>query len=691
MDGGPEASPAEGATAENTPLSPRTAEAAAVAVNLGVSFDEAVALISAGAMDAWQAWPESSGAPGPNSTEVASTARSGSDVAVAKDGAVKVSNAARATDLQRCTGRYVRTPHAENEWHSGRVFADAATGLKWANDAGVEWTLRLDTSHTAFECGESNPYRATQPRFTDLVWDSWSHRLSAFTFGPDTFVRVPEDCDLAAEPSADALATNVQTLERHTDEVAGALAQLGSTSSNSTPPMPALSHAALPPSWRVIDMSELDERRRVQLLRQRRWEAWVTEEVNPPEEVRAYSSVWENNALGHGHARSMLDSPQGWSADKNQSNHWLQVDLGVQREVVGFWIQGRANADQWVTELTLQTSLDGDHFSTTPTSSENAEVLDGSEGKNNKARRWLQDAVPARFVRFLPTAWHGHPSARVAVLCLPSAKAESQMGDPAIALYTSDEAQAARNRMVAAAVKELQVASDAVESATVRFDTARAGLATSEESSGCVFPVHSDDFINAAVALGEAGSKHAKAKLHLRSTHLLMGQGYRVGQGPHGPPVHTTAPIYTVDNCTDPCQAAATHTQKVTWSCFFPFLFAAALNAVGIPVLTVEELSAWEKVFEKSAAAWSVLVTRVVEANVGTPELTLSYWLEHSKGGTARFHPDGETQSRLVLDRVNEAVRTDHMIMVNAAAAELVQAGWVGGVRDDCKTASAAK
>ena len=39
--------------------------------------------------------------------------------------------------------------------------------------------------------------------------------------------------------------------------------------------------------------------------------------TNPPETSRTYSSVFGNDAIGTGHARSMLDSPQAWSAADN--------------------------------------------------------------------------------------------------------------------------------------------------------------------------------------------------------------------------------------------------------------------------------------------------------------------------------------------------------------------------------------
>jgi len=40
--------------------------------------------------------------------------------------------------------------------------------------------------------------------------------------------------------------------------------------------------------------------------------------VNPLEKDRSYSSVWAGDGIGTGHARSMIGSPQAWSAQHNQ-------------------------------------------------------------------------------------------------------------------------------------------------------------------------------------------------------------------------------------------------------------------------------------------------------------------------------------------------------------------------------------
>ena len=51
--------------------------------------------------------------------------------------------------------------------------------------------------------------------------------------------------------------------------------------------------------------------------------------INPPESSRTYSSIHANNAIGTGHARSMLDSAQAWSSGSNSVDSWMQIDLCI--------------------------------------------------------------------------------------------------------------------------------------------------------------------------------------------------------------------------------------------------------------------------------------------------------------------------------------------------------------------------
>ncbi|CAK0812764.1 unnamed protein product [Prorocentrum cordatum] len=86
--------------------------------------------------------------------------------------------------------------------------------------------------------------------------------------------------------------------------------------------------------------------------------------TNKPESQRRYSSVWGNNRIGTGHARSALDSVQAWSSRWNRHGHWMQLDLGTSVIVSGVVTQGRANWNQWVTSYQVATSEDGSVWQT---------------------------------------------------------------------------------------------------------------------------------------------------------------------------------------------------------------------------------------------------------------------------------------------------------------------------------------
>ena len=79
--------------------------------------------------------------------------------------------------------------------------------------------------------------------------------------------------------------------------------------------------------------------------------------INPPEEVRTYSSAQDDTY----HRQSMLDSPTAWSTWPQRDHQWLQMDLGRPYTVRGVLVQGRGDAPwrrQYVTKFGVQVSMD---------------------------------------------------------------------------------------------------------------------------------------------------------------------------------------------------------------------------------------------------------------------------------------------------------------------------------------------
>jgi hypothetical protein len=97
-----------------------------------------------------------------------------------------------------------------------------------------------------------------------------------------------------------------------------------------------------------------------------------------------------------------------WSAKTNDTNQWLQVDLGAVESLVAVAIQGRHNLDQWVTNFNIQWSSDLQNWGM-------IENVNGVQDRNSISIFYLPQEALARYVRFIPMEWHNHISMRVDV------------------------------------------------------------------------------------------------------------------------------------------------------------------------------------------------------------------------------------------------------------------------------------
>ena len=144
--------------------------------------------------------------------------------------------------------------------------------------------------------------------------------------------------------------------------------------------------------------------------------------LNPAESTRSYSSVWDSNPIGTGHARSMIDSIQAWSAQYNEVGEWMMIDLESSLPVAGLAIQGRATSStqQWVTGYTVQYWLDGE-------TSADAKYIDSEfmftvpkklgsyrDGEYNEI--YFVTGVVARYFKITVKTWTSHISMRAGVL-----------------------------------------------------------------------------------------------------------------------------------------------------------------------------------------------------------------------------------------------------------------------------------
>jgi len=136
--------------------------------------------------------------------------------------------------------------------------------------------------------------------------------------------------------------------------------------------------------------------------------------INPLEASRTYSSVWDNNAIGTGHARSTLDSDQAWSALRNEAGQWTQADLGSIMLIDRIITMPRKTSPwqgQRVTKFTVQVS--NDNWAWTNVDNK-ATFLGPAVGTDPESKTVAVFAAPvlARFVRIVVVEWSEHISLR---------------------------------------------------------------------------------------------------------------------------------------------------------------------------------------------------------------------------------------------------------------------------------------
>jgi hypothetical protein len=137
------------------------------------------------------------------------------------------------------------------------------------------------------------------------------------------------------------------------------------------------------------------------------------EVVNPAESARSYSSVINNDAVGSKHARSMLDSAQGWSASTNTVGQYMTISLGSVQTVTGVVTQGRSTFySQWVSSYKVQTSPDCSVYSDV----DGGRVFSGNVDMHSKVPNFFTTPVQASCVRLLPQSWVNHMSMRAGVI-----------------------------------------------------------------------------------------------------------------------------------------------------------------------------------------------------------------------------------------------------------------------------------
>ena len=151
------------------------------------------------------------------------------------------------------------------------------------------------------------------------------------------------------------------------------------------------------------------------------------EVVSPVEEKRSYSTVWADNDIGTGHARSEIGSDQAWSAKTHPTNpslgrpfkkgqEWMKIELPSVKWVTGVVTQGRtAGAVQYVKTLTVETSIIDN---TNGSLVDSGKIFDANTLSALSTLKTIpfEQPVLAKYVKIYPQTYYGHPSMRAGVL-----------------------------------------------------------------------------------------------------------------------------------------------------------------------------------------------------------------------------------------------------------------------------------
>lgn len=105
----------------------------------------------------------------------------------------------------------------------------------------------------------------------------------------------------------------------------------------------------------------------------------------------------------------------GWAPRSTDDlNDYLQIDLLYDYVICAVATQGARNIDEWTTKYKIQLSLDGATFNIYKEDN-NEKVFNGNSGRNDIVKNDLREYALARFIRFVPTAYHSHKVLRVEV------------------------------------------------------------------------------------------------------------------------------------------------------------------------------------------------------------------------------------------------------------------------------------
>ena len=107
-----------------------------------------------------------------------------------------------------------------------------------------------------------------------------------------------------------------------------------------------------------------------------------------------------NKLMKNGHASS-------WSAGAyDKENPWIQVDLGSEFIINAISIQGRGDANQYVSKFRIKWSNSDEK------SLRNLDEFEGNSDNTTVVKRYFKEPIRARIIRLYVLSYHEYPSLR---------------------------------------------------------------------------------------------------------------------------------------------------------------------------------------------------------------------------------------------------------------------------------------
>eukprot|EP00808_Paulinella_micropora_P021393 g82642.t1 len=141
----------------------------------------------------------------------------------------------------------------------------------------------------------------------------------------------------------------------------------------------------------------------------------LTENTKP--KLRTFSSQIKDQKSSE--TFSMLDSVSVWAPQTSDAYQWIQIDLSLDKLVLGVVTQGRPDSAQWVTKYKVQYRTAS---GTTWTWVDNEREFAGNHDGCTKMENRFSSPLSARFIRLVPVRWNQQIAMRVAVLTGGSSK-----------------------------------------------------------------------------------------------------------------------------------------------------------------------------------------------------------------------------------------------------------------------------